>query len=67
MLHTKYHFNLQCNSGEDDFQIPQNIIWAWWPSWYCDPDPGNKISTHGPQRLHMIFGFNQPSDFREDV
>ena len=25
-------------------------IWAWWPSWSCDPDVGNKLSfppTHG--------------------
>ena len=19
-------------------------IWAWWPSWSCDPDDANKIS-----------------------
>ena len=39
MLHTKFRENRPAGSGEEDFDI-----WAWRPSWSCDPDAANKIS-----------------------
>ena len=43
MLHTKFRENRSAGSGEEDFEgfLP---IWAWRPSWSCDPDATNKIS-----------------------
>ena len=46
-------------------------IWAWRPSWSCDPDAANKISKQFktkfrspyPRRLHIKFGFDRPSGF----
>ena len=33
-------------------------IWAWRPSWSCDPDQANK-----PSKLHTKFGFDWGSGF----
>ena len=41
-------------------------IWAWRPSWSCDPDAANKISFPYPRRLHIKFGFGRPSGFGEE-
>ena len=31
-------------------------IWAWWPSWSCDPDAANKISFPLPKEApHKIW------------
>ena len=40
-------------------------IWAWRPSWSCDLDRLNKLSSPVSRRLHMKFGFNRPSGFRD--
>ena len=31
-------------------------IWAWWPSWSCDPDPTHKLSFSDPiEAPHKIY------------
>ena len=34
-------------------------IWAWRPSWFCDPDAANKLSPPPPlpKGLHIEVGF----------
>ena len=39
-------------------------IWAWRPSWSCHPNAKNKLSF--TKRLHIKFGFDRPSGFREE-
>ena len=43
MLHTKFRGNLPAGS-EGRFLNGFYHIWAWRPSWSCDPDAANKIS-----------------------
>ena len=31
-------------------------IWAWRPSWSCDPDAANKLSFPLPKGVHIKFG-----------
>ena len=48
MLHTKFRENWPAGFGED--------IWAWRPSWSCDPDATNKISFPLPKEApHKIW------------
>ena len=39
-------------------------IWAWWPSWPCDPDSMNKPTAL--YSLRKLVWFNQPSNFKAD-
>ena len=48
MLHTKIHENRPAGSGEEDFLVFFYHIWAWRPSWSCDPDFAIKLSFHLP-------------------
>ena len=41
-------------------------IWAWRPSWSCDPDPQTNFRSPIPLRLQMKFGFDWPSSFGEE-
>ena len=43
MLHTKFLENRPAGSREEDFLKGFYHIWAWQPSWSCDPDAANKI------------------------
>ena len=56
MLHTKFRENRPAGSGED-FLKGFDHIWAWRPSWSCDPDAANKISfplpKEGPQKIWL--------------
>ena len=66
MLHTKFRENRPGGSGEEDF-VGFYHIWAWQPSWSCDPDAVNIISPPPyPRRLHIKFGFDWQSGFREE-
>ena len=38
MLHTKFRVNRPAGSGEEDFLVVFTIVWAWRPSWSCDPN-----------------------------
>ena len=56
MLHTKFRENRQVGSGEEDFLKGFYHIWAWRPSWSCDPDAGNKLSFPLPKEApHKIW------------
>ena len=55
MLHTKFHENRPVGSGED-FLKGFDQIWAWRPSWSCDPDALNKILFPLPKEApHKIW------------
>ena len=55
MLHAKFRGNQHAGSGEDfDGFLP--CIWAWWPSWSCDPDAVNKLLFPLPKEVtHKIW------------
>ena len=56
MLHTKFRGNRPSGSGAEDFLKGFYHIWAWWPSWSCDPDVANKISFPLPKEApHKIW------------
>ena len=56
MLHTKFRENRPAGSGEEDFLRVFYNIWAWRPSWSCDPDAANKISFPLPKEApHKIW------------
>ena len=42
MLHNKLCGNWPAGSGKEDFFKGFYHIWAWRPSWSCDPDAANK-------------------------
>ena len=66
MLHTKFRENQPAGSGEEDFFKGFYHIWAWRPSWSCDPDAVNKYRSPYPRRLHIKFGFDWQSGFGEE-
>ena len=41
-------------------------IWAWRPSWSCDPDAADNLSTY-PWMSRTKFGFDWPIGFKEVV
>ena len=43
MLHTKFRGNRPAGSGEKILSVFYHI-WAWRPSWSCDPDFAIKLS-----------------------
>ena len=53
MLHTKFCGNQSKSFGEDFWRVFYHM-WAWLPSWSCDPDAANKISFPSyPRMLHI--------------
>ena len=65
MLHTKFHGNRSTGSGEENFEGYH--IWAWRPSWSCDPDAAYKKFRFplSKEDIHK-FGFDWPSGFGEE-
>ena len=59
MLHTKPQGHWPFGSREEHF-----CIWAWRPSWSCDPDPANELLF--PHATEAPFGFDRPSGFGEE-
>ena len=56
MLHTKFRENRPAVSGRRRFLKGFYHIWAWRPSWSCDPDAANKISFPLPKEApHKIW------------
>ena len=56
MLHIKYRENRPAGSGEEVFLNGFYHIWAWRPSWSCDPDAANKLSFPLPKEApHKIW------------
>ena len=41
-------------------------IWAWQPSWSCDPDAGNNFRSPYPRRAHIKFGLDWSRGFVEE-
>ena len=55
MLHTKFRENRPAGFGEA-FLKGFYHIWAWRPSWSCDPDAANKLSFPLPKEApHKIW------------
>ena len=55
MLLTKFRENQPAGSCEEDFEGFYHI-WAWRPSWSCDPDAANNISFPLPKKApHKIW------------
>ena len=61
LLHAKFHDQRTISSVEDFLKV------SWRPSWSCDLYHLYNFLSHFPRRLHMKFGFDWPSSFREDV
>ena len=62
MLHTKGRENRPAGSGEDfEGFLPYMGVAAI--SVICDPDAANKPSLPYQRKLHIKFGFDQPSGF----
>ena len=61
MLHTKFR--------EIGPSVPEKIlkgfyhIWAWRPSWSCDPDASNKLSFPLFKEAPHRYGFDWQSGF----
>ena len=56
MLHTKFRKNWPGGSREEDFFKGFYHIWAWRPSWSCDPDAAIKILFPLPKEApHKIW------------
>ena len=56
MLHTNFRSNRTIGSGKEAFLKGFYHIWAWRPSWPCDPDVANKLSFPIPIEVpHKIW------------
>ena len=59
MLHTKFRENLPASSREEDFECFYHI-WAWRPSWSCNPNFAIKLSfplpMDAPHKISLCFG-----------
>ena len=44
MLQTMFRGNRSTGSGGEDFKGVYHV-WARWPSWSCDPDAANTLSS----------------------
>ena len=64
MLHAKVRGNRTIGSGEDFKGFYH--IWAWRPSWSCDPDAANKLSSPLTKGLHINLALIGPGGFGEE-
>ena len=56
MLHTKFRVKSACRFWRRRFLKGFYHIWAWQPSWSCDPDAANKILFPLPKEApHKIW------------
>ena len=54
MLHIKFRENRSASSGAEDFEGFYHI-WAWRPSWSCNPDAVKKLLSPLPKEApHKI-------------
>ena len=67
MLHTKFRENRPAGSGEEDFRRLFTIYWHGGHLGHVTQIPRTKYCYPYPRRLHIKFGFDQPSGFGEDV
>ena len=66
MLHTKFRENRSAGSGEEDFLRVFTIYGRGGHPGHVTQMPRTKYCSPYPRRLHIKFGFDQPSGFREE-
>ena len=66
MLHTKFHENLPAGSGEEDFLRVFTIYGRGGHLGHVTQMPRTKYCSPYPRRLHIKFGFDRTSGFREE-
>ena len=67
MLHTKFRGNQPAGSREEDFRRVFAIYWCGGHLDHVTQMPRTKFRSPCPRRLHIKFGFDRASGFREDV
>ena len=67
MLHTKFRENRPAGSGEEDFLWGFTIYGPGGHLGHVTPMLRTNFRSPYPRRLHIKFGFDWPSGFREDV
>ena len=66
MLHTKFRGNRPAGSGEEDFLMVFTIYGRGGHLGHVTHMPGTKYRSPYPRRLHIKFGFDWQSGFREE-
>ena len=66
MLHTKFRGNLPDRSGEEDFWRVFTIYGRGGHLGHVTQMPRTNFPSPYPKRLHIKFGFDWPSGFREE-
>ena len=66
MLHTKIRENRPAGSGEEDFEGFFIIYEQGGHLGHVTQMPRTNMRFPFPKRLHIIFGFDWPSGFREE-
>ena len=66
MLHTKFRENRQAGSVEEDFLRVFTIYGPGGHLGHVTKMPRTKYCSPYPRRLHIKFGFDQPSGFGEE-
>ena len=69
MLHVKFHSNDDHKSISFVGKIFEGCyhIWAWRQSWSCELNHFIYFLSAFPRRLHITFGIDWPSGFREVI
>ena len=65
MLHTKFRENRPAGSGIEDFEGFYHKL-AWRPFSHVTQMPLTNFRSPYPRRLHIKFGFDRTSGFREE-
>ena len=66
MLHTKFRENRPASSGEEDFCRVFTIYGRGGHLGHVTQMLRTKFRSPYPRRLHIKFGFDRPSGFREE-
>ena len=66
MLHTKFPENRPAGSGEEDFGRVFTIYGRGGHLGHVTQMPQTNFHSPYPRRLHIIFGFDRASGFREE-
>ena len=66
MLHTKFRENRSAGSGDEDFLRVFTIYGRGGHLGHVTQMPRTNFRSPYPRRLHIKFGFDRPSGFREE-
>ena len=66
MLHTKFRGNRPAGSGEEDFGRVSTIYGHGGHLGHVTPMPRTNFRFLYPRRLHIKFGFDRSSGFKEE-